>query len=245
MKSPSSHKKTLDMLRQPLESGSVTISRAHSTVNYPASFILIGAMNPCPCGYLHSFTNYCTCTPKQITAYHNRLSGPIRDRFDIHLSLKPVDLQREQQTEKEDSEVVRKRISEARERQHDRYGEQICNGRVTYDRLLKNSSLSHSQHQLIRQLSSKNHLSNRALIKILRLDRTIADLGLSEEILDEHIWEGVKLQRRGQGSDQSLFLMMVTVTPRDLSKVLGCFLLFVGGLLFFSSVFFPIPFIFS
>ncbi|WP_113928365.1 YifB family Mg chelatase-like AAA ATPase [Bacillus sp. P14.5] len=192
-------KKTLDMLRQPLESGSVTISRAHSTVNYPASFILIGAMNPCPCGFLHSLTNYCTCTPKQITAYHNRLSGPIRDRFDIHLSLKPVDLQREQQNEKEDSEAVRKRVTEARKRQHDRYGEQICNGRVTYDRLMKSSSLSNSQHQLIRQLSSKNHLSNRAQIKILRLARTIADLGHSEELLDEHIWEGVRLQGRGMG----------------------------------------------
>ncbi|MBN8209859.1 YifB family Mg chelatase-like AAA ATPase [Bacillus sp. NTK071] len=191
-------KKTLDMLRQPLESGKVTISRAHSTVNYPAQFILIGAMNPCPCGFLHSLTHYCTCTPKQIIAYQNRLSGPIRDRFDIHLSLKPVDLQAEQENEKENSDFIRKRVTEARQRQYDRYGEQICNGRVSYDRLTKNNIISSSQHQMIRQLSLKHHLSNRAQIKIIRLARTIADLQQVSSIADGHIWEAVKLQKRGE-----------------------------------------------
>jgi magnesium chelatase family protein len=121
------------MLRQPLESGTVAISRAYSIV--PAPFILIGVMNPCPYGFLHSLTNYCSRSPKQITAYHNRVSVPVLDRFDIHLSLKPVDLQREQQIDKEDleSESVRKRVTDAMERQHARYGEQICNGRVTYE----------------------------------------------------------------------------------------------------------------
>ena len=85
-------KKTLDMLRQPLEAGKVTISRAHSTVTYPASFILIGAMNPCPCGYLGSNSHYCTCTQKQVQAYRNRVSGPVYDRIDILLTLKPVNL---------------------------------------------------------------------------------------------------------------------------------------------------------
>ncbi len=191
-------KKTLDMLRQPLESGKVTISRAHSTVSYPAQFILIGAMNPCPCGFLHSRTHYCTCTTKQITAYQNRLSGPIRDRFDIHLSLKPVDLQAEQEKEKENSELIRKRVTATRQRQYNRYGEQICNGRVSYDRLTKHTLLSNSQHQMIRQLSLKHHLSNRAQIKILRLARTIADIQQSETISDGHIWEAVKLQKRGE-----------------------------------------------
>ncbi|WP_338109125.1 YifB family Mg chelatase-like AAA ATPase [Pseudalkalibacillus hwajinpoensis] len=190
-------KKTLDMLRQPLESGKITISRAHSTVSYPAQFIMIGAMNPCPCGFHHSLTHYCTCTPKQITAYQNRLSGPIRDRFDIHLSLKPVDLQAEQENEKESSDFIRKRVTEARQRQYDRYGEEICNGRVSYDQLTKSNLLSNSQHQMIRQLSLKNHLSNRAQIKIIRLARTIADLQQVKAISDGHIWEAVKLQKRG------------------------------------------------
>lgn len=85
-------KKTLDMLRQPLESGMVTISRAQSTVTYPSSFILIAAMNPCPCGFLGSETRYCTCTPKQIQSYKNRISGPIYDRIDILLFLHSVKL---------------------------------------------------------------------------------------------------------------------------------------------------------
>ena len=85
-------KKTLDMLRQPLEAGSVTISRAQTTVKYPSSFILIAAMNPCPCGFLGSNTHYCLCTPKQIQSYKTRISGPIYDRMDILLSLKSVNL---------------------------------------------------------------------------------------------------------------------------------------------------------
>lgn len=101
-------KKTLDMLRQPLETGKVTISRAHSTVTYPASFLLIGAMNPCPCGYLGSNTHYCSCTAKQIQTYRNRVSGPIYDRIDILLSLQPVSLEQPQRA-RESSAEIRKR----------------------------------------------------------------------------------------------------------------------------------------
>ena len=85
-------KKTLDMLRQPLERGTVTVSRVHSTVTYPSSFLLIGAMNPCPCGYIGSNHHYCSCSEKQILSYCNRLSGPIYDRMDILLSLQSINL---------------------------------------------------------------------------------------------------------------------------------------------------------
>lgn len=189
-------KKTIDMLRQPLESGLVTISRAHSTVTYPASFILIGAMNPCPCGYQGSNTHYCTCTPKQIIAYQNRLSGPIRDRFDIFLTLSPVDLKAAAANKQESSETIQQRVIEARERQYNRYGNQICNGRVDYDTLLKASPLSSTQHQQILQLSSKQNLSNRAQVKLIRLARTLADLDQSKEISDQHIWSAFKLHKR-------------------------------------------------
>ncbi|MDR7078889.1 magnesium chelatase family protein [Neobacillus niacini] len=87
-------KKTLDMLRQPFENGKITISRTHATLTYPASFILIAAMNPCPCGYAGSNTHYCTCTPRQTLNYQNKISGPLRDRFDIHLTVNHVDLER-------------------------------------------------------------------------------------------------------------------------------------------------------
>jgi magnesium chelatase family protein len=189
-------KKSLDMLRQPLESGVITISRAHSTVTYPASFILIGAMNPCPCGYQGSNTHYCTCTPKQIIAYQNRLSGPIRDRFDIFLSLSPVDLRAANANKQESSETIQQQIIEARDRQYNRYGKQICNGRVDYDTLLKASPLSNTQHQQILQLSSKQNLSNRAQIKLIRMARTLADLDQSKEISDQHIWSAFKLHKR-------------------------------------------------
>jgi magnesium chelatase family protein len=92
-------KKTLEMLRQPLESGAVSICRARTTVTYPCLFILIAAMNPCPCGYYGAQNHYCTCTIKQIHAYQNRISGPMRDRFDILLNLRPVDFSKEMETQ--------------------------------------------------------------------------------------------------------------------------------------------------
>ncbi|WP_245947435.1 ATP-binding protein [Bacillus taeanensis] len=108
-------KKTLDMLRQPLETGKVTISRDHSTVTYSAKFMLIGAMNPCPCGHLDSQMHYCTCTAKQINFYRNRISGPILDRMDILLNLRPVNFEKEVKGTSETSEVIRDRVKATRE----------------------------------------------------------------------------------------------------------------------------------
>ena len=130
-------KKTLDMLRQPLEAGKVTISRAQSTVTYPASFILIAAMNPCPCGYLGSNTHYCSCTPKQIQSYQNRISGPVYDRIDILLSLKSVNLDQPSQSQISSADF-RSRVEKARERQYERYQEQICNAKVPFEKLSAN-----------------------------------------------------------------------------------------------------------
>jgi magnesium chelatase family protein len=140
-------KKTLDMLRQPLENGVVTISRTQATVKYPASFILVAAMNPCPCGYAGSNSHYCTCSPKHILAYQNKLSGPLRDRFDIFLSLLPVDLRNGMKQDAESSEIVRKRVELARNRQFDRYGAEICNGRVSYTTLITLSPLTKEQER--------------------------------------------------------------------------------------------------
>ncbi|MBH9967919.1 YifB family Mg chelatase-like AAA ATPase [[Bacillus] enclensis] len=189
-------KKTLDMLRQPLESGKVTISRAHSTVTYPASFLLIGAMNPCPCGYLGALTHYCTCTEKQIISYQNRLSGPIRDRFDLFLNLAPVNLKEQKEEERESSEEVQKRVEKARFLQYERYGEEICNGRVDYQRIINHSPGLQDRLHYLNNLSLKRNWSNRAQLKVVRLARTIADLAGLEEVEERHIWEAVKLHRR-------------------------------------------------
>jgi magnesium chelatase family protein len=186
-------KKTLEMLRQPLEAGAVTISRARSTATYPSSFILIGAMNPCPCGYLGAKTHYCTCSPKQITAYQNRISGPMRDRFDIFLSLRPVDFNPALESQRESSEEIQQRVIEARLRQYHRYGKEITNGRVPYETLLQTSPLSEQQQGFLQKLANKHGWSNRAQLKVIRLARTIADLQQRTEISEQHIWEALKL----------------------------------------------------
>ncbi|MGM0777913.1 MAG: YifB family Mg chelatase-like AAA ATPase [Bacillota bacterium] len=186
-------KKTLDMLRQPLESGKVSISRTQATVTYPASFILIGAMNPCPCGYAGSNTHYCTCTSKRIIAYQNKLSGPLRDRFDINLSLMPVHLKSNQSGSDESSSSIRNRVEEARKRQYERYGREICNSRVSYDILMKTSPLSPDHYRTLQQFSNKKNWSNRTQIKVIRLARTISDLEGSIGITDRSMWKAVKL----------------------------------------------------
>lgn len=134
-------KKTLDMLRQPLETGKVTISRVHSTVIYPTSFILIGAMNPCPCGYLGSASHYCTCTQKQIKAYRNRVSGSVYDRMDILLLLNSVNLNQATGKQGKSSEM-RGRVERARKKQFTRYQEQVTNAKVAYDLFIKSSPLT-------------------------------------------------------------------------------------------------------
>ncbi|MFK9091791.1 ATP-binding protein [Bacillus salipaludis] len=187
-------RKTLDMLRQPLENGLITISRTHATITYPASFLLIAAMNPCPCGYASSNGHYCTCSSKQILTYQNRLSGPLRDRFDINLSLKPVDFTATSMTQEGDlSSIVRERVREARERQYDRFGEEICNSRVPYEVLLRDRPLTGTQQSTLQQLAFKKNWSNRTQIKIIRLARTIADLQGSPAITDQSINEAINL----------------------------------------------------
>ncbi|MEH7378455.1 YifB family Mg chelatase-like AAA ATPase [Neobacillus drentensis] len=187
-------KKTLDMLRQPLENGLIMISRTHATITYPASFILIAAMNPCPCGYEGSNSHYCTCSKKQILAYQNRLSGPLRDRFDINLSLGPINFNAAAiETAGESSKIIRGRVEEARNRQYDRYGMEVCNSRIPYEMLLRASPLTDTQQSTLQRLAIKKSWSNRTQIKIIRIARTISDLQSSPAITDQSIWEAVQL----------------------------------------------------
>ncbi|MDF2855554.1 MAG: Mg chelatase, subunit ChlI [Neobacillus sp.] len=186
-------KKTLEMLRQPFESGRITISRTQARITYPSSFILIAAMNPCPCGYAGSNNHYCMCTQRQILSYQNKISGPLRDRFDIHLKVKPVSLSNKKGDKCESSKVVRQKVDEARCRQYYRYGEEVCNSRVPYDTLLKTSPLTAEQQRNLQQLAIKENWSNRTQIKIIRLARTISDLQASTSISDQSIWQASKL----------------------------------------------------
>jgi len=187
-------KKTLDMLRQPFESGKITISRTHATLTYPACFILLAAMNPCPCGYAGSNSHYCTCTPRQAQNYRNKISGPLRDRFDIRLMIKPVDFDRDTLEGEVTSKVVQRKVEAARIRQYERYGKELCNSRVGYDVLQKTSPLTQEQQKIIHQLAVRKNWSNRTQIKIIRLARTISDLEGKTAITDKSIWEAVKLR---------------------------------------------------
>ncbi|WEG13399.1 YifB family Mg chelatase-like AAA ATPase [Pullulanibacillus sp. KACC 23026] len=194
-------KRTLDMLRQPIETGRVTISRATATVMYPARFILLGAMNPCPCGYLGSNEVYCTCTPNQIQSYRNRISGPIIDRMDILLSLSPVQLDIQAMTRNESSAQIAERVLEARERQHKRYQGESWNGTVSVGDLLKKCPLSPHQEHMLNQASRKQQWSTRTQVKIIRLARTISDLLGSPEVTDEALWEALTLRRWSYSKD--------------------------------------------
>ncbi|WP_251555094.1 YifB family Mg chelatase-like AAA ATPase [Neobacillus muris] len=196
-------KKTLDMLRQPLETGEVTISRAHSTVTYPCSFILIGAMNPCPCGYLGSSSHYCTCSPKQIQTYRNRLSGPVYDRIDILLSLQSVSLN-QPINQNESSIELKKQVEKARDRQYMRYQQEITNAKVPVETLMETSPLTSNQQSMLTNVAAKQNWSNRVQIKIIRLARTISDLSGEEEISEQAIWEAMTLRRRSYQKQQSI-----------------------------------------
>jgi magnesium chelatase family protein len=197
-------KKTLDMLRQPLENESVTISRAHSTITYPAKFIFIAAMNPCPCGYYGSKDQYCTCSDKQIKAYKGRVSGPILDRMDLLLSLKAVNLKDHDFAGIESSEDIMKRVCAARERQYLRYGREICNGSVPFEELIKKSPLTAGQKNELQRLCMEQGLSNRVQIKIIRLARTISDLEGEDSITDEALIEALTLRKLARPSPVSL-----------------------------------------
>ncbi|WP_318507197.1 YifB family Mg chelatase-like AAA ATPase [Bacillus sp. T3] len=187
-------RKTLEMLRQPIECGNVTIARARSTLSFPAAFILIGAMNPCPCGYSGANTHYCVCTNKEVVAYQNKLSGPIRDRFDIYINLKAIDMRKAILQKQENSEQVQKRVIEARERQYHRYGMEMTNSKVPFETLIKDQPLTQGQLQNLQELSLKRNWRNRVQIKFIRLARTIADLDKIDKITDTHLYEAIKLR---------------------------------------------------
>ncbi len=192
-------KRMLDMLRQPMETGKVTISRPSSSVTYPAQFLLLGAMNPCPCGYSGSRHFYCTCTSKQITAYSNRISGPIQDRMDILLKLDTVSLDNESAAQNETSAAIQKRVFTARKRQYKRFEGEWTNANISNEKIMSCSRLNHEQLAMVQQWSSKHNWSARVQMKIPRLARTISDLSGDESITNEAIWEAVTM-RRSQAS---------------------------------------------
>lgn len=186
---------TLEILRQPLEDQKVTISRVSGSITYPCSIMLIAAMNPCPCGYYGHPTKKCICSQKQVASYLSRISGPVLDRFDIHLEVAPVEYDHLSSTAKEESSAqIRERVQRAREIQNERYkGTSVtCNARITSDILHDVCVMTDGANEMLRGVFDKLGLSARAYDRILKVARTIADMDSSKVIDKKHIAQAVQ-----------------------------------------------------
>ncbi|MBI4689227.1 MAG: YifB family Mg chelatase-like AAA ATPase [Nitrospirae bacterium] len=199
---PEFKRNVLEVLRQPLENGEVTVSRAVASITYPANFMLIAAMNPCPCGYLGDPRHQCTCAPGQIHRYRHKVSGPLLDRIDIHIEVPAVpykELSTEYSGEK--SEDIMQRIVAARNIQLDRFkGDRIySNGQMKTRHIRKYCKLKSDAQSLLENAMQKLGLSARAYTRILKLSRTIADLESSEKIQSHHISEAIQYRNLDRG----------------------------------------------
>ncbi|MBN3036174.1 MAG: YifB family Mg chelatase-like AAA ATPase [Bacteroidales bacterium] len=193
---PEFKRTVLEVMRQPMEERVVTISRAKYTVEYPASFMLVAAMNPCPCGYYNHPEKECTCAPGMVKRYLNRISGPMFDRIDIHVEVVPVpfrELSAERQCEP--SGIIRQRVIAARKIQEERYSAShgiYCNAQMTSRQLRQICRIDDTSQTLLKNAMEKLSLSARAYDRILKVARTIADLDGSDHIHTGHLAEAIQ-----------------------------------------------------
>ncbi len=196
---PEFKKNVLEVLRQPLEAGNVVIARAATSLCFPARFVLVAALNPCPCGHLGDFRHECLCSPQEIKRYENRISGPLLDRIDIHLEVPAVPI-REMTTEAESepSALIKERVSAARKIQEKRFGRGkkiYCNSQMSNRDIKKSCPIDKASRHLLEQAIDHLGLSARAYHRILKISRTIADLAASRDIKPAHVAEAVQFRR--------------------------------------------------
>lgn len=186
----------LEVLRQPLEDGEISISRVKSSVKYPADFILLGAMNPCPCGFLGDKEKQCTCSEYQIQKYKSRLSGPLMDRIDLQVEVPRLTAEELINTKQanESSADIRKRVVNARKIQYERYKNEkiLTNSDLTSKLIPKYCKLDKASEEILKMAVVKYQLSGRKYDRILKLARTIADLDNSEDITSKHITQALQ-----------------------------------------------------
>lgn len=193
---PEFRKDVLEMLRQPLEDGSVTISRAMTSLTYPSQLMLAAAMNPCPCGYYGDLAHECSCSPAQIQKYLGKISGPLLDRIDIHIEIPAVKFKELSESAcGEDSEIIRERVNAARQRQLARFKNQeriFCNAHMESQDLRAFCPLDEDSSDLLRQAINRLGLSARAYDRIIKVSRTIADIEQIDNISATHIAEAIQ-----------------------------------------------------
>ncbi|MFK7950599.1 MAG: YifB family Mg chelatase-like AAA ATPase, partial [Saprospiraceae bacterium] len=193
---PEFKRQVLEVMRQPMEERKVTISRAKISVDYPASFVLVSSMNPCPCGYFNHPDKDCVCAPGVVKRYLNKISGPLMDRIDLHVEVTPVsyDELTSNARPSETSKDIAKRVVQARQIQEIRFKdfkEVHSNAQMPRRLLLKVCEIDDAGKLLLKRSMEKLQLSARAYDRILKVARTIADLGDSENISIEHLAEAI------------------------------------------------------
>ncbi len=192
---PEFSRTALEVLRQPIEDGQITISRSGQSQTYPCSIMVIAAMNPCPCGYYGDGTNRCTCSEQKIKRYLNRVSGPLLDRFDIHIEVPPVEF--EELRDKADGETsaeIKKRVDRAREIQRERFKgtKTTGNAKIDAEQFEKYCVIDREAEQTLKTAFDSLGFTARAYNRVLKVARTIADLDGSEIIKSDHVLEAVQ-----------------------------------------------------
>ena len=192
---PEFKKNALEVMRQPLEDGVVTISRVLTSLTYPSRFMLVAALNPCPCGYLTDPKHDCTCSSVQIQRYMAKISGPLLDRIDIHIEVPPLSYQElTDRSPAEQSVHIRARVNRARSLQQERFGRSkiFCNAQMDTRQLRAHCKIQPDSHVLLEKAINKLGLSARAYTRILKVARTIADLDAQGAISAGHIAEAIQ-----------------------------------------------------
>jgi magnesium chelatase family protein len=192
---PEFKRNVLEALRQPLEDGTITITRSLVTASFPAKFMLIAAMNPCPCGYFGDRVRICRCSPQQIRQYQTKISGPLLDRIDLHIEVPSVKYRALSNKEAgESSSTIKERVNKARGRQIKRFGGDgiFCNARMTEKQIRTYCSIDEESNRLLEMAIEKLGLSARAMNRILKVSRTIADMENKETVESAHVAEAIQ-----------------------------------------------------
>ncbi len=196
---PEFPRNVLEALRQPLEDGVVTVSRASGTLTFPAKFTLVAAQNPCPCGFLGDTARACICSQAQVFKYQKKISGPLLDRIDLHIEVPRLPYEKMNQTETaETSESVKLRVKKARQIQMERFNKSKTNSEMSLVEIKTFCVLGEQQQQLLKNAMKQYNFSGRSLHRILKVARTIADLDSQTEILTNHLAEAIQYRPKSE-----------------------------------------------